>query len=61
MENSFEFIGTGEDFLNRTPLPQALKSTIKNEISLILCTSVVFDGAEDWIVIIIVFLSSDKR
>jgi hypothetical protein len=28
VQNSLEIIGTGKDFLNRMPLPQALKSTI---------------------------------
>ena len=28
MRNSLELIGTGKDFLNRTPLAQALRSTI---------------------------------
>ena len=47
VENSLELIGTGKGFLNRTPLAQALRSTIKNETSLVLCPSGVFDAVED--------------
>lgn len=31
--DTLELTGTGEDFLNRTPLPQALRPTINNGTS----------------------------